>query len=268
MSPTQFPKKEGAPPPTTRYQAFRANFSENALTSLNLDRAYDLIYWNRYRWNPSQYIVDRHPWKRSDLILANVETGLWWLLLADHDLAHLFNKQRRKLQFAKQAIKSRSYRHWAENVGDPEYPVWIPFYLISRNLRPTGAHLKNLIYDESRRSISVTVIALKRFHLARGHYPDSLSEQVPRFEESVPVDWFDGAPLRYRRTDSSDFLLWSIGEDGIDNGGDPVSAGHYSSIWDMGHDWVWPRPTPPCEVHLSLSRQHENWENYLSHRNR
>ena len=48
--------------------------------------------------------------------------------------------------------------------------------------------------------------------------PKSLEELTPGYLTEVPPDPFDGEPLRYARTDEG-YVLYSIGEDGEDDGG-------------------------------------------------
>jgi hypothetical protein len=99
----------------------------------------------------------------------------------------------------------------------------------------------------------ITAIALKRFQLQHGNFPEKLAELTPEFLPAVPLDPVDGKPLRYRRNADGTFLLYSVGDDGVDNGGDPtLSAGVTSSsfYWLGNHarDWVWPQPATPAEI--------------------
>jgi len=59
--------------------------------------------------------------------------------------------------------------------------------------------------------------------------PESSSELEPYYLGQVPLDIIDGRPLRYRRLDSDDFLLYSIGWNELDD------AGHSRNL----RDWVW-----------------------------
>lgn len=61
-------------------------------------------------------------------------------------------------------------------------------------------------------------LAVERYRLATGHWPESLAGLVPAFLERVPEDPFTGAPLRYKRLDQG-FVVYSVGEDGVDGGG-------------------------------------------------
>lgn len=63
-----------------------------------------------------------------------------------------------------------------------------------------------------------TAGAIERYRLAKGKLPEQLPDLVPAYLEQVPVDPFDGQPIRYRRTEPG-YVLWSIMEDGQDNGG-------------------------------------------------
>lgn len=66
--------------------------------------------------------------------------------------------------------------------------------------------------------MALTALAVERFRLATGHWPESLRELVPDHLECVPEDPFDGKPLRYERLRRG-FLVYSVGEDGRDDGG-------------------------------------------------
>jgi len=61
-------------------------------------------------------------------------------------------------------------------------------------------------------------LAVERYRLGTGHWPEALSELVPDYLDSVPEDPFDGAPFRYKRLDRG-FVVYSVGKDGVDNDG-------------------------------------------------
>ena len=63
-----------------------------------------------------------------------------------------------------------------------------------------------------------TGLAVQRYRLAAGKIPDSLAELVPTYLDAVPKDPFDGKELRYKRLETG-FVVYSIGEDGNDDGG-------------------------------------------------
>jgi hypothetical protein len=69
-----------------------------------------------------------------------------------------------------------------------------------------------------RRDAILVGVALERYRRSHGSYPASLEALVPEFIEGVPVDRFDGRPLRYVLTDEGP-LVYSAGADRDDDGG-------------------------------------------------
>jgi len=69
--------------------------------------------------------------------------------------------------------------------------------------------------------------------------------------QKTPIDFMDGKPLRYRRREDGTFLLYSVGEDGQDDGGDGSPRPTDTSTrrqWYRMRDAVWPAPATPEEV--------------------
>lgn len=64
-----------------------------------------------------------------------------------------------------------------------------------------------------------TGVALERHRLKYGVYPELLEALLPDFLQEAPGDPFDRKALRYLRQVNGSPLLWSIGPDGIDDGG-------------------------------------------------
>jgi hypothetical protein len=64
------------------------------------------------------------------------------------------------------------------------------------------------------------------------------------------MDVMDGKPLRYRLNPDGTLLLYSVGEDGVDDGGDPTPGKSWtdSKCWWLARDAVWPMPATPEEV--------------------
>ena len=95
---------------------------------------------------------------------------------------------------------------------------------------------------ETERRLLLTALALARYQLRREDVPETLSELIPGFLSKHPMDAMDGNPMRFRRTGPSAFLLYSVGEDYVDDNGDrrPIHEGRdYTDIWD-GRDVCWP----------------------------
>jgi len=105
---------------------------------------------------------------------------------------------------------------------------------------------------ETERSLVLAAIALKRYALRHGGPPPSLSSLVPEFLPSVPVDYMVGQPLRFRPQPDGSFLLYSVGEDGKDEGGDTrlrPGKTNTSMLWER-NDVVWPVPATAAELEV------------------
>jgi len=77
-----------------------------------------------------------------------------------------------------------------------------------------------------------TAVAIERFRLTEGDLPGDLATLVPDYLDQVPIDPFDGQPIRYRRTEPG-YRLYSVFEDGEDHDGkgkDEIDRGD-------PHDW-------------------------------
>ena len=125
--------------------------------------------------------------------------------------------------------------------------------MLSESILLLGNSFKKAMSAECSQRMCVTAIALKRFQLKRGSFPEKLSELMPEFISSIPLDPVDGQPLRYRLNADDSSTLYSIGENGVDDGGNPsLEKGSTSSSfnWQNPHalDWVWPQPATEEEI--------------------
>jgi len=98
------------------------------------------------------------------------------------------------------------------------------------------------IHAATERQMTLAAIALKRYQLRHGQLPPSLEALVPEFLSTVPYDYMSAKPLRYRLKPDGSYVLYSVGEDGKDDGGDPtLTPGASPGLWG-GRDAVWPAP--------------------------
>jgi len=85
--------------------------------------------------------------------------------------------------------------------------------------------------------------ALERHQLASGALPDTLDALVPRFLEKIPNDVIDGKPVRYRRNFDGGYILYSVGWNQTDDGGEIAwSKGKNPGVDISQGDWVWQMP--------------------------
>jgi hypothetical protein len=103
---------------------------------------------------------------------------------------------------------------------------------------------------ETYREMVVTAIALERFRMRHGRYPETLAALIPEVIAQMPHDYLDGQPLRYRLKPDGHFLLYSVGFDGKDDGGDPRPPDSFTgtSSFARGKDLVWPEAATDGEI--------------------
>jgi hypothetical protein len=102
---------------------------------------------------------------------------------------------------------------------------------------------------------AVIAIALEMHRRRTGAWPESLEELVPSLLPSMPVDRFDGKPMRYVLLDTGP-VVYSVGANLADDGGvAPLGRHKEARHWRPGTataavegDWVlWPAPLEPLE---------------------
>ena len=124
-------------------------------------------------------------------------------------------------------------------------------YLLSNQATGFKATIvRKVVEAETARRMMVTALALKRYLLRHGQPAVSLDALVPELLSALPIDGMDGKPLRYRLNPDGTFLLYSVGEDGEDNGGDSrlvKGKTTFTKIWD-GQDAIWPTVALPEEA--------------------
>jgi hypothetical protein len=125
--------------------------------------------------------------------------------------------------------------------------------MMSESIVTLGGVVRKVMRVEVAKQVTVTAIALKRYQLKYENYPTDLNSLMPEFISTIPLDPVDGQPLRYRPNKDGIFLLYSVGENGVDDGGNPsLEKGVTSSSfgWQNIHalDWVWPQPATPEEI--------------------
>jgi hypothetical protein len=114
-----------------------------------------------------------------------------------------------------------------------------------------GNAVKKFARAQSSVDLARVAIALERYRLAHGEYPESLDALAPQFVAKVPHDVIGGQssqgsgsagrPLHYRRTSDGQFVLYSVGWNETDDGGVVgLTKGGAADI--SKGDWVWRYP--------------------------
>lgn len=102
---------------------------------------------------------------------------------------------------------------------------------------------------ECRRRVLLAALAVERFRLGHSRLPASLDE-LP----GILPDFADGAPLRYRPAPDGTFVLYSIGTDGVDDGG-TMSPPDWEHRRPRTRDLVWPRLATAEEAERAQARR-------------
>jgi len=100
--------------------------------------------------------------------------------------------------------------------------------LLPRMLMPAfGQAARSYAVDRSWRDAMVTTCAALRFRADTGAWPARAEDLVPKYLPAVPLDPWTDTPIRMA-TDAGGFRMWSTGEDGRDDGGDPRATDNAS----------------------------------------
>jgi hypothetical protein len=128
--------------------------------------------------------------------------------------------------------------------GDKALKQGLPYYnVLARMLFPAvSAAVKRFARAQSSIDLARVAIALERYRLAHGQFPETLDALAPQFLETVPHDIINGEPLHYRREAYGQFVLYSVGwnekdDDGVSGAGKSGKMIDY----DKG-DLVWHYP--------------------------
>jgi hypothetical protein len=73
--------------------------------------------------------------------------------------------------------------------------------------------------------------ALAAYHVDRGVYPAKLADLTPKYVPELPKDVFNASDLHYR-SEGGGYLLYSVGLNGIDDGGKGFDDRKHGEDWD------------------------------------
>ncbi|MGA2060206.1 MAG: hypothetical protein ABSG67_06965 [Thermoguttaceae bacterium] len=82
------------------------------------------------------------------------------------------------------------------------------------------AFAEGMARADAQRRLSEIALAMCRYRAKNGKYPEKIENLMPDFIALVPLDPFDGKPIRLKQTDGK-LVIYSIGFDGTDDGGAP-----------------------------------------------
>jgi len=137
----------------------------------------------------------------------------------------------------------------SQAAADRELKRGWPYNILARMIFPAvSSVIINYAREQSSVDLARVAIALERFRLAHGEYPESLDALASQFMGKVPHDIIGGGPLHYRLDPPSQssgaaggqFVLYSVGWNERDDGGVVVLQKGSTPSADISQgDWVW-----------------------------
>lgn len=142
------------------------------------------------------------------------------------------------------ATKHRVYVQQTREADDvPELKSRSLYNIFARLLFPAIAKLAaKFANGQTTVDLATVACALERHRLATGQYPEQLDLLVPRFIATIPTDVITGELLKYRREPDGTFVLYSVGWNETDDGGEPGVTKSGAAVDPTQGDWVWRYP--------------------------
>ena len=115
----------------------------------------------------------------------------------------------------------------------------IEYSLISKHLLSDVNLLqKGIMRERARQATLELSLLMHRYYREQGEFPESADVIGQLYQESLPLDPYDrdGKPIRYRRDDQQNAVVWSVGENGEDDGGQvqETPSGSYLDVgWEL-----------------------------------
>jgi hypothetical protein len=111
-------------------------------------------------------------------------------------------------------------------------------FLATSSIPPFSEMWQKTAYYQTLINEAQIGCAQERYYLAHGHYPETLDALVPDFMNKIPHDIIGGQPLHYRRISDTKFLLYSVGWNQKDDGGQKSPHDKNGTIDYTNGDWA------------------------------
>lgn len=143
------------------------------------------------------------------------------------------------------ATKHRVYARQTREAEDvPELENRSLYNIFARMLYPAIAKISaRFATGQTTVDLATVACALERHRLAHGQYPEQLDPLVPRFITKIPTDVINGELLKYRREPDGTFVLYSVGWNETDDGGEVGLTKSGTGPDPNQGDWVWRYPS-------------------------
>lgn len=248
-------------------------FTTNMVRSLQVERADGDTYFERFRKSNDETYQYMFPawlqaltgdedlaaphWWQHEFFRRQIYCRVWRLAWLDQDENFYLEGMQRLIEDHPTGTDNtaRSIEEYWFGLGKAPrqnfYNNW-RFGMSAQSLAALSRATVKSARAEAERSIVSCAIALKRYLLRHGKPAPNLNALVPEFLPSVPIDYMDGKPVNYRLNPDGNFTLYSVGEDGKDDGGNATLLDEKKdtrSLWAR-KDFVWPAPATPEEAEI------------------
>jgi hypothetical protein len=151
-------------------------------------------------------------------------TAGMWLLWVREDFQYYRNGMQHMRELAQQPYY-KVLPEWKRILDDARSPSGPRHGILSANaLGALASTMHTLAETQAMQASTAVGLAATRYRLAHNNqYPDSAQALVPEFLDAVPLDPFDGQPIRYKKAGET-LTIYSIGSDLTDNGGQVVQS--------------------------------------------
>ena len=159
------------------------------------------------------------------------ELMFYAMSLTSQDPAMLISDYQRMIAIDKLPIQEQlpKVREIIKEATDTSFLVFPPQIMLPAIEKVYAIHLR----VRANMDCAITALAVERYRLKEGKLPETVDALVPGYLAGVYVDPFDGKPLRYKR-DGAGYMIYSIGEDGVDDGGQKQDPNNRSKSFDWG----------------------------------
>ena len=132
---------------------------------------------------------------------------------------------------------------------EPKLKTAHPYRVLVGMLFPAVFNVaEKYAYSQSAIDLARIACALERHRLKHGSFPESTAALVPEFLPMLPHDLMSGTALKYRRTVDGKFILYSVGLNETDDGGEVVLGSGKPPRADLKRgDWVWSYDEKPAK---------------------
>lgn len=201
-----------------------------------------------------------------ELFRASIVTPIWKFAWSHQDELRYLQMVQKTLEVSRSARARKCFAREFDQDGDDDSWARIspqhrnPMrsfynrirYVFSPMMESSTKSLRRAWIAETVKELAVAAIALKRYELKHGKAPASLEAMVPEFVKGTPWDYMEGKPLKYKPPGTP----YSVGEDGVDDGGDPTPKGA-SRTYNLqnGRDLVWPQAASGQEIEAYYQRK-------------